>query len=50
MKWFGAVATARPRVVLTHGESVAREALAKLLRQRYKIQPELPELNSVIEL
>lgn len=50
LKWFGAVAPARPRVVLTHGESQAREALAKLILKRHKIQAELPDLESEIEL
>jgi metallo-beta-lactamase family protein len=50
LAWFGAIAPSKPRVALTHGENPQREILAKLIGQRYQLQPQLPELNEVIEL
>ncbi len=49
MRWFGAMAESRPRVVLTHGEARGRAALAALLRQRHGIEAALPGPNAVIE-
>lgn len=40
----------KPRVVLTHGENGPRSILAKLVRQKYKLKPLLPELNEAVEL
>jgi metallo-beta-lactamase family protein len=48
--WFNVIAPSRPRVVLTHGENEPREILAQKIQQRFKLQPQLPELNEVIEL
>jgi len=48
--WFSAIAPARPRVVLTHGENEPREMLAQKIQQQYKLKPQLPELNETIEL
>jgi hypothetical protein len=36
--------------VLTHGENEPRQILAKLIEQRYKLKPLLPDLNAVVEL
>jgi metallo-beta-lactamase family protein len=50
LAWFKVIAPSRPRVVLTHGENEPREILAQKIQQRFKLQPQLPELNEVIEL
>ena len=50
LAWFNAIAPSQPRVVLTHGENPQREILAKLIGERYQLQPQLPTLNEVIEL
>lgn len=50
MKWLGCIVQAKPRVVLTHGESRGRDPLARLIRERHGIQCELPEFGDVIEL
>jgi metallo-beta-lactamase family protein len=50
LAWFNAIAPSKPRVVLTHGENEPRQILAKLIQQRYKLKPQLPELNEVIDL
>jgi metallo-beta-lactamase family protein len=49
MTWFEPLAQYRPRVVLTHGENEAREALAAKLRETHDLDPLLPELEQVIE-
>ncbi|MGE3309498.1 MAG: MBL fold metallo-hydrolase [Limisphaerales bacterium] len=48
--WFAELAGSKPRVMLTHGEDRAREALAKQIDQRFGIRPALPGLGEVIEL
>jgi len=50
LRWFEALAPSKPRVIMTHGEDPAREALSQLIRQRFRLQCELPELGDVIEL
>ena len=50
LAWFNVIAPSRPRVVLTHGENEPREILAQKIQQRFKLKPQLPELNEVIEL
>lgn len=48
--WFSAIAPAKPRVFLTHGEDGPRTTLAKLIAERHGITPTLPALGEVIEL
>jgi metallo-beta-lactamase family protein len=48
--WFSAIASSRPRVILTHGEDGPREALAKIIQQRYKLKPVLPKMGDVVEV
>jgi metallo-beta-lactamase family protein len=48
--WFGAIAPAKPRVILTHGENGPRQELARQLQQRFQSASELPDLQDVIEL
>jgi metallo-beta-lactamase family protein len=50
LAWFNVIAPCKPRVVLTHGENEPRQILAKLIEQRYKLKPLLPDLNAVVEL
>ncbi len=50
LKWFNALAPARPKVVLTHGEEKSRAPLAKIILHRYGLQPFLPEYGNSIEL
>jgi metallo-beta-lactamase family protein len=50
LAWFNVIAPSKPRVVLTHGENEPRQILAKLIQQRYKLKPLLPDLNEVVEL
>jgi len=49
MNWFDSMASSRPRVVLTHGEEKARNALRGLISDRHQIIAECPRLNEVIE-
>jgi metallo-beta-lactamase family protein len=50
LAWFGALAPSKPRVVLTHGDDGPRNALAKLIAERYGITPELPNVGDTIIL
>lgn len=50
LAWLEAIAPAKPRVVLTHGEAESRLGLEARIRARFGLQPQLPELNEVIEL
>lgn len=50
LAWFDAIAPSQPRVVLTHGEDRARQALAQLLNERHGLQPELPDLGATVSL
>lgn len=48
LKWFSATAPSKPRVVLTHGESGPREALAAQIQQRFHLPSELPNAEDSI--
>lgn len=50
LHWFNAVASSRPKVVLTHGEDSQRAALAKVIHQRHGLKPLLPTLRDTIEI
>jgi metallo-beta-lactamase family protein len=50
VEWLAGVAPSRPRVVLTHGEDPAREALAAAITSRYGLTGECPGIEDVIEL
>ncbi len=47
--WFSHVAPSKPRLVLTHGESRARVALAAKIQEQFQIDAEQPEYHNVIE-
>ena len=48
LRWFSALASSRPRVVLTHGEDGPREALAAMIRKQFRLSPSLPDMNDSI--
>jgi len=48
--WFAAIAPSRPRVVVTHGDHDARQALAKLIRQNHGLNSVLPAMGEWITL
>jgi metallo-beta-lactamase family protein len=48
--WFSAIAPARPRLILTHGEDGPRQELAKKIQERFHLPSELPNMHDVIEL
>ncbi|MFT3866929.1 MAG: MBL fold metallo-hydrolase [Nibricoccus sp.] len=50
MAWFGKLAASKPRVVLTHGDTGPRNALAKLIAERHGITPQLPNVGDTITL
>lgn len=50
LAWFEALAPARPRVVLTHGEDGPREALAGEIKRRFKLSSQRPGMGETIEL
>ncbi len=50
LKWFNSLAPWRPKVVLTHGEEKARLPLAKIIRERYGLNPVLPGYGDSVEL
>jgi metallo-beta-lactamase family protein len=50
LKWFSALAGARPKVVLTHGEAKARTALAGRLLEQFHTTALLPVLGETVTL
>lgn len=50
LEWFGTIAPSRPRLCLTHGEEASRQALGRLIRQRFQIEPEVPAIGDEIEI
>jgi metallo-beta-lactamase family protein len=50
MNWFASLAGARPRVLLTHGEDRARQALQRLIAERHGLDAECPDLYQVVEV
>ena len=50
LTWFSAIAPAKPRVILTHGENEPRGALAKKIQQRFRLSCRLPVMGETIEL
>ena len=49
LRWFDSLASSRPRVILTHGEDRARDALKRTIADRHGIEAECPSLYDVIE-
>lgn len=50
LAWFDVVAPGKPRLVITHGETSAREALAAKILERNGIRAELPEAGGDVNL
>jgi metallo-beta-lactamase family protein len=50
LAWFSALAPARPRVFLTHGEDKPRQELANKIHEQFKLKPTLPAMGETIEL
>jgi metallo-beta-lactamase family protein len=50
LDWFGAVAPAKPRTIITHGEDRAREVFSSLIDAQHRIKTECPQLGDVIEV
>jgi predicted metal-dependent RNase len=44
------MASRRIRLFLAHGETKARRALARLVRERYGIKAELPAMDSEVTI
>jgi metallo-beta-lactamase family protein len=49
LRWFETLAASRPRVILSHGEERARNALKQMLKDRHAVEAECPALYDVIE-
>ncbi len=50
LAWFDVVAPSKPRLVITHGETSAREALAAKILEQYGVRAELPDAGGEIVL
>lgn len=50
LAWLAALAPARPRLVLTHGETRAREQLAAKVAAQFGLRAELPGLGEGVEV
>jgi metallo-beta-lactamase family protein len=50
LKWFSVLAPSKPRVVLTHGEDEPRQALAKKIKEQFKLSSALPQMLETVEL
>lgn len=50
LRWFDSLGRTKPKVILTHGENLQREALASQIEKKYSVKPFLPQLNEVIEI
>ncbi|MFY4728760.1 MBL fold metallo-hydrolase RNA specificity domain-containing protein, partial [Nitrospira sp. BLG_2] len=50
LAWFSVIAPSKPRVVLTHGEDLQRNELAKQIQKRFGLKCTLPKMGDVIEI
>jgi metallo-beta-lactamase family protein len=50
LDWYGAVAPSKPRTIITHGEERARDVFAGLVKTKYGMRTECPNLGDVIEI
>lgn len=50
MTWFSSLAPSKPKVVITHGENRAREALSAAIQQQFQLSAHLPAQGEVIEV
>ncbi len=49
LNWFSSVAPSRPRTILIHGEDRARKPLARLIQQKWSIEPQLPTTGDTLQ-
>jgi len=50
LEWFGAVASSKPRTIITHGEDGARGVFSGLIDSHHRIKTQCPNLGDVIEI
>jgi metallo-beta-lactamase family protein len=50
LEWYGAMAPSKPRTIITHGEDRARETFSELIRTKYGMRTDCPNLDDVIEI
>jgi metallo-beta-lactamase family protein len=50
LKWVSAEVPFKPRILLTHGEDKARNALSSAISEKFGLPSELPKLGEVVEL
>jgi metallo-beta-lactamase family protein len=50
VRWLESMAASKPRVFLTHGEDRARKPLEKLIKDRFKLKVDRPDLLETIEI
>jgi metallo-beta-lactamase family protein len=50
LNWLGSFAATKPHVFLTHGEERARKPLGKLIKERFKLRVDYPDLRQTIEI
>ncbi len=50
LQWLGSFAGSRPHVFLTHGEDRARKPLGKIIKERYHLRVDYPDLRETLEL
>lgn len=48
LNWFSYLAPSNPKLILVHGEDDARSALASLIKSKYNIEAQLPEIGDYI--
>jgi metallo-beta-lactamase family protein len=50
VNWLQTIAASGPRVFLTHGEDRGRKPLAKIIKDRFKLRVDSPDLGETIEI
>ena len=49
LAWIGSIAPSKPRIFLTHGEDMQRNALHARIRDRYGLDAQMPDYRQTIE-
>jgi metallo-beta-lactamase family protein len=50
VRWVESFAASKPRVFVTHGEEKGRKALGKILKDRFKLQVDFPQMWKTMEI
>jgi metallo-beta-lactamase family protein len=50
LHWLDTLAPSRPRVLLVHGEERGREALGRIIQERYQLDVTYPDLGEAVEV